>query len=443
VKLMKSAGQHWNHFWFEPTSPDNLGLCRIYLYGTMFLFYILSPLLFKSWGWHTDFTLWGNVSSAFWSPVWLFSVLHLPPLSTGALVAMQTIWRLSLALSCVGLFTRASTIVSFVLGTYLIGLPNNFGKIHHLDQLLVWAFMAMAFSRCGDAWSFDALRRKVRAKTPGAADPRPSGEYTWPVHLIWVISAMVYVEAGASKLRHSGISWITTETMRNFLLQSFYHVSDSEPLTSWGLFFVRSHWLSSTLAGFSLFFEVAIFIALFSRRSRWILVPGVVGMQTGIAMFMGPNFYQVILCQALWIPWDRVVDKLAIRLETRPRYAVAFDGACGLCQRTIAVLKSLDVLRRVEFLDMVRQWSRIEESFPGLDRERAHSEMHVRTPRGQVKTGFYGYRALALALPLGWLALPFLYLPGAAWAGSHVYRAVATRRHRNACPLPALSSEKS
>jgi predicted DCC family thiol-disulfide oxidoreductase YuxK len=443
VKLVKSLGQHWNNFWFEPARPDNLGLCRIYLYGSMFLFYLLGPLLFKSWGWHADFTPWGNVSTTFWTPVWLFKVLHLPPLSTGTLVVMQAIWRLALALSCVGLFTRASTAVSFLLGTYLIGLPNNFGKIHHLDQLLVWAFMAMAFSRCGDAWSLDALFRKARAKTKEVAEPPPSGEYTWPVHLIWVISVMVYVEAGASKLRHSGISWITTETMRNFLLQSFYHVSDSEPLTSWALFFVRSHWLSNALAAVSLFFEIAIVIALFSRRSRWVLVPGVVAMQGGIALFMGPNFYQMMLCQALWVPWDRVVDKLVARFERRKRYAVAFDGACGLCQRTIAVLKGLDVLHRVEFLDTVKQWARIEEGFPHLDPERAHAEMHVRTPRGQIKTGFYAYRALALALPFAWLALPFLYLPGVAWTGSHVYRAVAARRHRNVCAIPALRSEKS
>jgi predicted DCC family thiol-disulfide oxidoreductase YuxK len=443
VKLIKSIGQYWNRFWFEPSSADNLGLCRILLYGSMFLFYVLSPLLFRSWGYHADFALWGNVSTAFWSPVWLFAVLHIPPLTMGALIVMQFIWRLALALSCVGLYTRVSTAVSFVLGTYLIGLPNNFGKIHHLDQLLVWVFLAMAFSRCGDAWSFDALLRKARAKTPGALDPIPSGEYTWPVHLIWVISVMVYVEAGASKLRHSGISWVTSATMRNYLLRSFYHVSDAEPLTSWGLFFAKSLWLSSALAAVALFFEIGILIALFSRRSRWILVPGVVGMQAGIALLMGPNFYQMILCQALWVPWDRVVDRLVSRVQKRHPYAVAFDGACGVCQRTIAVLRSLDVLHRVEFLDTVKQWPRIEEIFPLSDRERAHAEMHLRTPRGQIKTGFYAYRALALALPLGWLALPFLYLPGVAWVGSHVYGAVAARRHRNVCALPTFSSEKS
>jgi predicted DCC family thiol-disulfide oxidoreductase YuxK len=439
---MRSLGRHWNHFWFEPASPDNLGLCRIFLYGTMFLFYVFSPLLFKSWGWHENFTLWGKVSPAFWTPVWLFSVLHLPQLSTGPLIAIQSLWWVALALSCVGLFTRVSTATSFIFGGYLFGLPNNFGKIHHLDQLLFWVFLVMAFSRCGDAWSIDALIRKARANSSAALDPAPSAEYTWPVHLIWVISAVVYAEAGLSKLRHSGFAWITTATMQNYLLQAYYHVSDSEPLTSWGLFFGGHHWLASALAGVSLVFEIGILFALFSPKSRWILVPGVVGMQTGIALFMGPNFYQMIMCQALWIPWDRVVDKLASRFGGPKKYALAFDGACGMCERTVGVLKSVDVLHRVEFLNTARQWPDVAKQFPGLDRTQAHIEMHVRSPRGQVTAGFYAYRSLAWALPLGWMAVPFLYLPGVGRIGSHIYRSVAARRNRNLCELPALHPEK-
>lgn len=309
---MKWLGQRWNHFWFEPAKADNLGLCRIFLYGAMFLFYAFSPMIFKTWGWHEDFPLWGNVSEALWTPMWLFQVLHLPAASTGVLIWIQTIWRLSLALSCIGLFTQLSTVVSFAFGTYLFGLANCYGKIHHADQLLLWAFLVMTFSRCGDAWSVDAWIHKSNAKTAAeAGDPEPSAEYTWPVHLIWVISAMVYVEAGASKLRHSGIAWVTTPTMQYYLLQAHYHIFDLEPLTRWGFFFAHWQWLSSMLAAVSLTFEIGIVIALFSKKSRWILVPGVAAMQIGIALFMGPNFYQMILCQALWIPWDRVVERLA------------------------------------------------------------------------------------------------------------------------------------
>ena len=147
-------------------------------------------------------------------------------------------------------------------------------------------------------------------------DPLPSGEYTWPVHLIWVISAVIYLEAGLSKLRHSGISWVTTNIMRSYLMRAYYHVSDSEPLAPWGLWIAQSRHLSSLFAAGAVMLEVGFVIALFSRRSRWVLVPGVVAMQTGIAVLMGPNFYQMIMCQAMWVPWDRVVSWLAGRLTS-------------------------------------------------------------------------------------------------------------------------------
>ena len=55
---MTSLRKHWNRFWFEAASPDNLGLCRIILFGTMFLYYVLTPRLFPSWGYREDFAPW-------------------------------------------------------------------------------------------------------------------------------------------------------------------------------------------------------------------------------------------------------------------------------------------------------------------------------------------------------------------------------------------------
>jgi len=435
---MISLRKHWNRFWFEAVSPDNLGLCRIVLYGTMFLYYVLTPWLFPSWGYHEDFVPWGSVSRVFWSPVWLMSVLHLPPASTQMIQAMQIVWRAALAFSCIGLFTRISTVASFVLGFYLFGLPASFGRIHHQEHVLIFSFLIMAFSRCGDAWSVDALIRKARA---GTIPPPPviSGEYTWPVRMIWVVIALTYFAAGVSKVRHSGFEWVASGNMSYFLMSQYYHVSDADPLTSLGLVLARGSVLPHLLAASGVVLELALPIALFSRRSRWFLVPGAASMQFGIAMLMGPNFYQMIICQLLWVPWDRVVARITHLGEHGYRYAVVYDGACGLCRQTIGVLRSLDLAGKVEFLDAVNEWPGIEKRFPDLDRNQCLTNMQVLNPQGKKYGGFYGYRALAQVLPLGWLVLPVLYLPGIPWIGSRVYRFVASRRHQGACPLPNFS----
>ncbi len=297
---------HWNHFWFEAALPDNLGLCRIILFGAMFLFYVLTPWLFPSWGYRENFAPWGSVSRAFWNPVWLMSVLHLPPASTQGMAAIQIVWRAAMLFSCIGLFTRISTVISFAFGLYLVGVSSSFGKTHHLEQVVIFSFLIMACSRCGDAWSIDALIRKRRAqKIQGP--PEMSGEYTWPVRMIWVLITLIYFAAGISKVRHSGFEWINSDNMRNTLLSHYYHSSSADPLTTWGPLMARSALMSRLLAVCGMGFELVMPIALFSRRARWVLVPGIVAMQIGISMLVGPNFYQIMLCQLLWVPWDRVV----------------------------------------------------------------------------------------------------------------------------------------
>jgi predicted DCC family thiol-disulfide oxidoreductase YuxK len=441
---MASLGERWNNFWFKPVPPDNLALCRIILFGTMFLFYVLTPHLFPTWGWHQEFSAWGEVSDVFWSPIWLFERLHIPRFSTEVLAVLQAIWRLALAFSCIGFFTRCSTATSFILGLYLFGLPNNFGRTHHLDTILVFAFLIMAVSRCGDSWSVDHLIRTARYGSDSSGDrPILSGEYTWPVRTIWLVMSLVLFAAGVSKIRHSGLGWITSDSMGIFLTQSNYHDTDAEPLTSWGLNLAQFPWAPHLLAAAAVMLELGFPIALFSRRARWFIVPSGALMQFGIAILMGPNFYQSMICSLLWVPWNRVACQLTARRNKRAKYALVFDGSCGLCQRTVAVVRSLDLMGRVDLLDAVKQWPEITERFPHLDQQQCLTEMHVITSRGRVSTGFEAYRALARALPLGWLVLPALYLPGVGTVGSRVYSSIASRRHRGTCPLPASSLLKT
>lgn len=121
------------------------------------------------------------------------------------------------------------------------------------------------------------------------------------------------------------------------------------------------------------------------------------------------------------------------------RLTVLFDGDCGLCQRTMTVIRRLDVFGRVEICDVLRQWRILQNRYPQLSHRACIDDMHAVTETGAVFTGFAAYRALAWVLPAGWLLLPLLYLPGVAWAGQRVYRRIADSRYHNGCPVRAPS----
>jgi hypothetical protein len=287
----------WVRFWFEPVGPLNLGICRILFFGAFFLFYL-----------RADFSAWGEVSESFWMPIDLFELLHLSALSSSLLAVVQSIWKVSLALSCMGIFTRTSTISSFVLGVYLLGLPHNFGKVEHSDALVVIVLGVMAVSRCGDACSIDRLIWRVRQRGVSSGEPpQVSGEYTWPVRAVWVTFALIFFAAGVSKLRHSGLEWIFSDNMAFLLTKANYN---DDALSSLGFYLSQYALLPQLLAAATVALEVSYPLALFSRKARWLVVPSVFFMQVGIQVFMGVTFYEFLICNLFWIPWDRVKHRL-------------------------------------------------------------------------------------------------------------------------------------
>jgi hypothetical protein len=103
----------------------------------------------------------------------------------------------------------------------------------------------------------------------------------------------------------------------------------------------------------------------------------------------------------------------------------------------MAVLRSLDVFERLEIHDAVAEWNVLHRRFPRLSQDACLHDMHVLIgDNGTTTVGYAGYRALAGVLPLAWIVLPLLYIPGANWIGNQIYRRVAASRHDDGCPLP-------
>ncbi len=274
IPAIARAAHAWNGFWFAPSPAEALGLARACFFGTLFLIYA-----------REDFTGWGRVDPVFWHPVWLFRVLHLGPAAPEIISAIQVAFRASLVLAAVGLFTRPATVAACLLGTYLFGLPHNFGHTYHFDALLVFVLAIMACARAGDGCSLDARRR--------GGTPEAGPEYTWPVRLVWVAMSLVFFGAGVSKLRHGGLEWILSDNLAIVLTKAHYHVSDANPIGPWGLWIASSPLASQLLAMVSLSTEVLFPLALVSRRARAVLVPAAFGMLVGIRVPDGADLRRV------------------------------------------------------------------------------------------------------------------------------------------------------
>jgi len=274
----------WNDFWFQPEPAQALGACRILFYGGLFVMCA-----------GADFTPLCRVAEAFWQPVSFYSLIFPQgPLSAAATSWMQLIWKISLLMSAAGLLTRVSTIVSGVLGLYLIGLGYNFGHLDHAMALAGIVLIMLPFSSCGKVWSLDRLLAQKR----GNFLPTLSGhEARWPIQFVRVALSLVLFSAGLNKLRTSGLDWITTDTFQNYLFMR------ETPI---GLRVAQWPLLCHFMAGFAVTTEFFHPLALVSKKLARVWVPAGLAVFTGIYLTMDIHFVFLMYLHFFWLPWHRL-----------------------------------------------------------------------------------------------------------------------------------------
>lgn len=284
--------------WFKPSPATDLGVCRV-----------LTFAIFLCWRLNQDVTVWATVPDAFWMPIHLFRWFAIPVFPERVIGLFDLVCKVSLLTSMVGLCTRASTITSFVLGSYLIGLPQNFGQTQHSDAIVPLILLIFAVSRCGDGWSVDRLMPRVlQPHDPAILRRAPSGEYTWPIRLVWLLTSLAFCAAGVAKLRHAGLDWVMTDSMAHILL--LVHYGPQGPPTRIGLFLASDPWLYQPLAAVTVILETLAPLAIFNRIARWVIIPGLCVMLLSFRFILGFTFAPFFSLFVFWVPWDRLGQRV-------------------------------------------------------------------------------------------------------------------------------------
>ena len=144
---------------------------------------------------------------------------------------------------------------------------NSWGMVFHTENLFVVHVLALALAPAADAWSLDARRRPA----PGA----PAARYGWPLRLCAALGALAYLLAGVAKLRHSGLDWITTDLLRNYIAwDNLRKVELGDAYSALGVALCQSPALFPPLAAISVAFELLAPLALLGPRvaALWALV---------------------------------------------------------------------------------------------------------------------------------------------------------------------------
>ncbi len=287
----------WNRFWFSEGSARLLGFQRALF--AMVAFLAAGGVISTPWAPTEDWLLLGT---PFWEPTlfWRLVSPGQPPPSL-PIEVLSKLYLISLLTSCLGLFTRVSTISAALSGYLVLSFVNSWGILYHQTYPVCLVLFILALSPCGDGFSLDALRR--------GSPVEDAPQYTWPSRLVWVALSFVFFSAGLSKLGASGIAWITSDNFAQILRRGFYYPFSGSPSIDWGLSIAENAMLCHLLAFLTIVLEVGYPLGLVAgltthRKVRFLALCIPWGMAVSVIGFnviMGRTFYELVAAHVFWI----------------------------------------------------------------------------------------------------------------------------------------------
>jgi hypothetical protein len=333
--------------------------------------------------------------------------------SATGLWAFQLITELIVFLGVIGWHTRIVLPLGAVCHFLLGGILRDYTFDWHQGWVPLYLMMVLSFTPCGDGWSVDRLRRVYRGWSVPDAD-RASAVYGWSRYMCWVVIAAPYVESGLAKLRFGGLAWFNAANMRSILYESTLMPREFD----WQLALYLApapDIVFSLLALVSVIGEVSFGLVLFSRLARRVLPIAMVMMHLGILALQKILFLDLMLLQLAFIDFREIRMRIAKRLAvSRGRIQAMYDASSSLWRRAVRVLACLDLFGRLDWVPAAEP--------PSIE----PAGLRV-SWRGRVYRGVAAWRIIARAIPLLWVLIPFLYLPGFYSLGTTVWRYVSRR----------------
>jgi hypothetical protein len=233
-----------------------------------------------------------------YQPVGWLKWFGMPLLSQSTTDILFYVYTVAMVLAFVGLFTRTSALIAGLTGLYLYAIPSMFGKVGHGNMLVLFTTFTFALSRASDVWSFDALIHRNRQV------PERSGEYTWPIRVVWLFMTLIFFATGIAKLRWGGIEWVTTPHLGSTMRQHFLLPEGTRPSSDFGLYLAQFDSLMIFTAVMTVFVELFFPLALISKWGRLFFPTVMFCLQFGIGWSLGIFFWTFFVCYLFWLPWE-------------------------------------------------------------------------------------------------------------------------------------------
>jgi hypothetical protein len=286
----------WDRFWFTPDEPHTLALIRILGGAMLFYTHLVWTLGLDDFlgphAWLTRDTV-RLMNQTPEGGVYVWSYLALTD-SPAALWTLHLAALVVLAMLTLGLFTRITSILAFVITlSYCHRLT---GSLFGLDQVNAFVATYLMLGSCGAVWSLDRWRAVRRGET---APPPPSVGTNIAVRLLQVHMCVIYLFGGISKMR--GPAWWDGSALWFGFANLEYQSLDM----TWT---VHAPWLLALLTHLTVFWETFYCFLVWPRLTRPICLAMAVAVHLGIALCLGMITFglAMIIANLAFVPAETV-----------------------------------------------------------------------------------------------------------------------------------------
>ncbi len=272
---LKWVRKVWGRFWKESGTARNLAFFRI-----VFMFVLSFHALFYSLEYFLPRTY--LPTSARVPLPFMEGFIHHIPIHPDLYITAAVLAFLFGISATIGFKTRFSLLIFSLLGLYIYGVPNLFGKLNH-NHILVWFPFFLALGPSEEDLSVDALLDRLKGlKVPKQAH----SSYLLPLKLIWLQLGVIYFFAGFWKIWMVGLDWCFTDNLIRIMQWEWVENYDRVP----GIRIDQWPWLVKLGGLLTLYFELLFPVLILFPKTRWVAFFAGLGFHNSNLYFLNIGF---------------------------------------------------------------------------------------------------------------------------------------------------------
>jgi hypothetical protein len=392
-------------FLFAKGSPLPVCLFRIF-YGLALLEYclLMAPELLTCMSDTNGILRIQTLKHIFGIPV--INLLTALPPGDNWIIAFFSIFVIACICLTLGLFSRVSIFLVY-LG--LVSLQHRNIYVHHSgDHLFLLAAFYLLFAPIDATLSLDRIRRIWFPKKtdlpkliPDAAEPRS----LWAVKAYKVQFALIYWQTSWAKI--AALTWWDGTAM----YYVFRHAEFARffvPIVPENMFLMKVFTWSAMLI------EFCAWIFIWFKETRYYVLLSLIALHLGIDYAMNiPLFEQIMLVSLInFIPAEDLSKFMEqVRSAAAPYLGapvtIAYNGSLTKHIKIASTIKSLDILRRIELIDIHAPAN--DRSLPDNIRQEAQTKITAQWKDSSLQ-GVSALKMISRKLPFCWPFYPVLAL---------------------------------